>query len=305
MSIIKKNLKNNNLDIKKDKYLECKITKQMEIGIRYLRGDIVDKNIDKAIKYFRLAADQNNAIGIFFLAYTLLFIQEGPIDENEAVLLMVKAAEMGLVAAIYIIGVMSDKGEYLPQDHVLARSNYEIAAENGIHEAKFRLANLYSFGFGGSKDFDRAFMLYTIASEDDDLEARAMTGVCKLYGYGTSVDTHEGLRLLYLAAYDGSTVAMSVLEDLYRNGRFVNQDLEKASYYGQEVEEKGKRQAFMFLALAREHGLFPPKDLQLALKNYQQAAKRGDMEAILEVARLERVISTMFNCQDTSLREIH
>lgn len=66
--------------------------------------------------------------------------------------------------AMYYIGVMLDKGQGTEKDEKEAAEWLQLASENGIAPAQYKLANKYYNGSGVPKDYERAYAWYSTAA---------------------------------------------------------------------------------------------------------------------------------------------
>ncbi len=66
--------------------------------------------------------------------------------------------------AMYYVGVMLDKGQGTEKDEKEAAKWLQLAAENGIAPAQYKLANKYYNGKGVPKDYERAYAWYSSAA---------------------------------------------------------------------------------------------------------------------------------------------
>ena len=103
-------------------------TAQLELGNMYHDGRGVPQDYAKAVKWYRLAAEQ------------------------------------GYATAQYNLGLMYDKGNGVPQDYKEAMKWWLLAAKQGRAIAQNNLGAMYEFGYGVLKDNTMAHMWFNIAS---------------------------------------------------------------------------------------------------------------------------------------------
>lgn len=77
---------------------------QLQWAARLATGDGVEKNLEEAIKWYRLAADQEEHDGYYNLALMYLFGEGVEQSQAEAVSLLGKAAILGSTSAHMILG---------------------------------------------------------------------------------------------------------------------------------------------------------------------------------------------------------
>ncbi len=100
---------------------------QAMLGRAYENGHGVEKNLEEAARWYRLAAEQNVA------------------------------------SAQYHLAAMLDEGRGVPQDPAQALTLYRKAAERGIPEAQYALGSRYATGRDIRQDDELAYMWLTLA----------------------------------------------------------------------------------------------------------------------------------------------
>jgi len=112
---------------------------QIKLGLMYAQGYGVPKNCDKALKWYRRAAEHDV---IEQATLGLLYEQGGddcvPKNYGEAVQWYRRAAEHGYVMAQYNLGLMYEDGRGVPQDYVQAYMWLNLAASNNAGYAMLR-----------------------------------------------------------------------------------------------------------------------------------------------------------------------
>ncbi len=125
------------------------------------------------------------------------------VDEVEAVKWFRKAAEQNDAAAQFYLGFCYDKGQGVAQDYVEAVKWFRKAAEQNIAEAQFNLGLRYDNGQGVAKDYVEGYKWYRKAAERNDALAQYNLGVCYANGQGVAKDYVEGYKWWLLAAGQG------------------------------------------------------------------------------------------------------
>lgn len=74
--------------------------------------------------------------------------------------------------ALYMLGVMSEKGEGVPADFTEAANWYRQAAGKGSAAAQYRLGRLYERGLGVEQNTEEAAKLYKQAARQGQTDAR-------------------------------------------------------------------------------------------------------------------------------------
>ena len=76
------------------------------------------------------------------------------------------------VKALYMIGILHEKGEGTNINYTEAAIWYRQAAEKGNPAAQYRLGRLYERGFGVEQNIEEAIKLYRKAAKQGQVDAR-------------------------------------------------------------------------------------------------------------------------------------
>lgn len=166
-------------------------------------------------------------------------------DIDKAVSYWTKAAECGCVDAQEYLSFIYRKAEIVPENPQLAFYWANIAADNGSVQAQIDVAYDY------------------------------------FEGYGTSKDIYAGIEKMSTYANGGNTTAMLKLGCLYRDGRYVEQDIDSAIYWYKLAETQGDAEAINCLGQIYCEYLMKPKR---GFEYYLKAARMGLSLAQINVA---------------------
>jgi TPR repeat protein len=111
---------------------------QYDIGVMYYNGIGADKDLNTAYRWFNMAANQGHPRAQNDLALMLSKGIGTKSNNSEAYVWFLKAAEQGCADSQLNLGLLLSSGQIkgLPRDFVLAYMWLEIAAQNGIVEAR-------------------------------------------------------------------------------------------------------------------------------------------------------------------------
>ncbi|XP_035865447.1 protein sel-1 homolog 2 isoform X2 [Phyllostomus discolor] len=119
------------------------------IGKMYLEGnDAAPQNNATAFKYFSMAANKGNAIGLHGLGLLYFYGKGVPVNYAEALKYFQKAAEKGWPNAQFQLGFMYYSGSGVWKDYKLAFRYFYSASQSGQPLAIYYLAEMYSTGTG-------------------------------------------------------------------------------------------------------------------------------------------------------------
>ncbi|MGI9319226.1 MAG: tetratricopeptide repeat protein [bacterium] len=101
---------------------------QMKLANMYLEGKIVTTDTNKALYYYRLAADRDIAFAQYKLAKLYLDGKYLEPDPEQALTWLLRASKLGLIQAQLSLGLEYEKGVNTPQDFIQAHKWLEIAS---------------------------------------------------------------------------------------------------------------------------------------------------------------------------------
>lgn len=190
------------------------------LGYAYEFGVGTSLNIKEAMKYYEMAAKQNNAVGMTNLAD--LYIQENKLKKAKP--LLVKAAEKEYGYAQYLLAM--NFFYYKHENNEEALHWLERAASNDEPYALYQLG-LYS---SEANDLAKAIKYYQRAAELNN--ADALLELYYIYGEGVGVEQDEDKALFYLkkAAESGAQEAIEELAAQALSGE-GNMDAKEAEYW--------------------------------------------------------------------------
>ena len=190
------------------------------LGYAYEFGVGTSLSIKEAMKYYEMAAKQNNAIGMTNLAD--LYIQENKLKKAKP--LLVKAAEKEYGYAQYLLAMNFFYYEHENNEEALHW--LERAASNDEPYALYQLGLYYS----EANDLAKAVKYYQRAAELNN--ADALLELYYIYGEGVGVEQDDDKALFYLkkAAESGAQEAIEELAAQALSGE-GNMDAKEAEYW--------------------------------------------------------------------------
>jgi|GEM_PF-1329822 len=174
----------------------------------YDLGKLVEDNADndykKAVKWYRLAADQGHSMAQYMLSHMYEWGNGVEKDSKEAIKWLNLAANQELPVAQYMLGIWHDPHfsnniEGIEKDYKEAAKWYRLAANQGYPEAQCQLGRFYQGGNGVEKDYKEAVKWYKLAANQGLPEAQYKLGILYEKGYGVEKNLDEALRLYKLA----------------------------------------------------------------------------------------------------------
>ena len=192
------------------------------LGYAYEFGIGTPLNIKEAMKYYEMAAKQNNALGMTNLAD--LYIQEDKLKKSKP--LLVKAAKKESGYAQYLLAM--NFFDLYSENNKEALFWLERAANNDEPEALYQLGVYYSEG--GEADLAKSIKYYQRAAELN--HADAALALSYLYDEGISVEQDDDKALFFLkkAAELENQEAIDELASMALSGQ-GNMDAKEAEYW--------------------------------------------------------------------------
>lgn len=222
---------------------------QYALGKIYRDGQGVEKDIQKAVELFTLAATRENNFAAFALG-KLYLAGDSTLPKNPAAALkwLTYAAELGNQFAQYRLGKLLLSGDEGIQKDVEAAVRWLTASaeqENGY--AEYDLALVYLKGEDVPKDCIKAFELLKRSASRGNPFAQYRLGKLLLQGEDVPKDIETAIHWLTAAAEQGNQYAQYALGKLYLLGKEVPKDKSNAIKWFQLAADQGNEYAQYFL----------------------------------------------------------
>lgn len=190
------------------------------LGYAYEFGIGTSLSIKEAMKYYKMAAKQNNALGMTNLAD--LYIQEDKLKKAKP--LLVKAAEKEHGYAQYLLAM--NFFYYKQENNKEALYWLEKSASNDEPEALYQLGLYYA----EKADLAKAIKYYQRAAELNNAEAALELYYIYGEGFGVEQDEDKALFFLKKAAESGNQEVLDELAAMALSGQ-GNMDAKEAEYW--------------------------------------------------------------------------
>ena len=259
---------------------------QKIMGHYYYYGHFVEKNDEKAIKWYEKSADQGDANAQFILA-CMYYSGEGVEQSYEnAFFWYKKVAERGDLDAQLILACMYYGGEGVEQSYEKAAYWYTVTAEKGDASAQNCLAVMYEDGVGVEQSYEKAVYWYYKAVEQG--YSRAQNNLAFMYYEGNGVEQSykEAIYWWKKAAVQGILRAQFALGFVYDKGLGVSQADQKAVYWYKKAAKQDHSLAQEKLAAMYVEGRGVKQDYKKAFFWYEKSAKQRNRAAEYHLALL-------------------
>lgn len=211
---------------------------QYRFGDMLYNGDGVQRNLDKAIYWYKLAANNGHNIA----QYNLGKIYESGKNDADAANWYSIAANNGNIDAKFNIATMYETGRGIKKNISEAIKWYKDAAKSGHVYSQFRLGNIYDKGILAEQNYDEATYWYKLASSNGFFIAKNCLADMYLHGRGIKKNPKKAIELL-LETVSISAEANFKLGYMYENGIGVDKNSEEAIKWYKSAIEKGHDEA--------------------------------------------------------------
>ncbi len=189
-----------------------------------------ETNYEKAVSLYETAADLGYTDSYFELG-NLYRNLDSERDSDKALHYYKLAADHNNPNAQLVFAKLYSKGEIVPQNSEFAHKYFEKSAKGGNEEAQFQTGFDYENGVGTEPDLSKAVYWYEQASSKKHKEASYRLAVLNLRSEDKNAK-ENAVKLLEAAADNGNSDAMYKLGELYKYGsQYVPKDLAKSKYY--------------------------------------------------------------------------
>jgi uncharacterized protein len=211
----------------------------LALAAQYASGDGVARDLVKAAKLHRKAADLGDARGQCLLGLDFAYGEGVKKNMNEAARWLHKAADQGLADAQFDLAMLYANGEFQGRTVVDAAVLYRKAAEQGLPQAQAALGNCYLEGSGVPKSVPEGIKWIRKAAEQGLPGAQQTLGLCYAKGNGVETNYVQAYKWLALAAAKDNPDDVKV--NMSRAERFMTaqQIAEGQKLAGEFVPTKG------------------------------------------------------------------
>lgn len=246
-----------------------------QLGLAYEIGKGVTANRDTAMKNFNKAAELKVPEAFYKLASIAMAGKAPKPDEKKALEYLKEAGVTG-GKALEAIGTFYENGVGLAPNYTEALNWYKKAADTGLVEAMFRVGNCYETGIGTPVNPKEAIASYQKAA--DHKSAAAAYKLASLYMSGSLIptDQNKAIEYMLLAVDNGHSDAANELGVIYLQGLLGQAvDNEKASQMFLKSAEMGNAEAMKNMAVMYRSGIGRKPDPSRALRWYLIARQAG------------------------------
>ena len=205
---------------------------QYDLGMLYLNGYVVDKNIKKAYKWLIASANHNYVEAQYQLGLLFLdgkFIEK---DLKRAFNFFKAAAKNNKPEAIHNLGIFYLKGEIVNKDYEKALSLFTTCSiKYNLPQSQYYLANMYLKGLGTNKDINQAIYFYQKSAAQDYTNSQYNLAIIYYKGIANEYNLKKAFNLFKKVAIKGNKKAQYFLAQMYEKGDGITKDFSQAEYW--------------------------------------------------------------------------
>lgn len=252
---------------------------QYNLGVMYRDGIRVKKDLDKAIYWFKLSAEQ----GFDNAEVNLGQLYEINNNPELAFSWTYKSATKNNLMAINNLAKYCLIGFGTPKSIERSFALYSLAAENGLAEAQLNLSSLYISGSLGYKDINKAIFWAEQSANQDYILAMGQVSLL----YRENKDYSNALRWAEKAVLKNDAVAEANLAYLYSLGLGVEKNKKEAELWIKRVSEKNDANANLIIgAIYESQDSILGYDIDKALLFYMKSADANNGLAQNNIGRI-------------------
>jgi TPR repeat protein len=188
------------------------------LGLLYVSGQrVARKDVKKGMEYLEKAASLNCKEACFKLGLMHFHGQEGlSVNSEKAFAYMKSAAELEMAEAAFMCGLMAQTGRGTPQNSDSALTWFTRAGALGHPAGACNAAMMYHNGIGTPTDMFQAWQWYEISSKLGDQDGKATHALFLLYGLRDVVDKDIPMAVQLLQeSKEHSAIAQRALASIY------------------------------------------------------------------------------------------
>ncbi|MCR5600980.1 MAG: sel1 repeat family protein [Ruminococcus sp.] len=227
---------------------------QFRLGNMYLHGTGIEHSPEKAIQWFKKAAEKDYPPALYNLAYCYQHGIGVPVDRITAAVYYKKAADNGDLDALNNLAGCCMRGEGTVRDQNIAAKYYKKAAESGHAKAQYNYGECCFKGMGIAKNLSEAVHWYKSSAEQGDPDGQYSYGWCLRDGIGTAQDPITAKEMFELAAAQRHAPAQKALGYCYVNGTGTAKNFAVAAEQFAKAAVSGDKEAAELLAACYKYG---------------------------------------------------
>lgn len=166
------------------------------LGKLYLQGEVVEKNVGEALRWFWKADAKDNPYAQYQLGKIYLKGEDVSANYVTAQRMFEKSVRQGNACAMYLLAKMHLQGTAKYSDINYAVRLLSEAAKRGNQWAEYQLGKMYLYGQEVDKDYELAVQLLTFSASKGNEYAQHILDNYHPYTHSSSATVLASMRLL-------------------------------------------------------------------------------------------------------------
>ena len=253
-------------------------------------------NYTEAMKWYKKAAEKENAYAMFRIGYLYDYGQGEKKDYTTAMEWYKKAADKNMVLAKHFIAYLYYNGQGVPEDKAKAKElfigNHDALtemAEKGDRVALKELASMYFENIYLPRDNVKGLQLITKLANTGDAYGLLLLG--NIYAsplFDATKDLPKAVGYYLKSAARGNTNAMLSMGGAYYNAFGVEKNDTKAWEWFLKSANMGNTTAMELIGAFYLKGLIVNQDNKKAFEWYKKSADKGSTDAMIVIGNFYR-----------------
>ena len=258
---------------------------QFRVGARYDFGKDVEKDLDKAIEWYRKAAEQDYVDALFNLGEIAINKEGNHYNPREAKGYFERAAELGDKEAFSRLGALHFWGQGTKIDYSKALECFMESKE--FPDSQWYLGKHYDKGHGVEQDIDEAVKWWRKAAAQDHAPSLYYLATCYAEGDGVKQDEEEALKYFQKSADLGYRDGLAAV-GIYLTWGDDPPDPKKGFEAGMKAHELGSHEGTYVIGYCYYDGKGVKQNQSKGMALIQEAARKGNQDARLALQRFQQ-----------------
>lgn len=243
------------------------------LGSMYFSGDGVPVDKKKAIELFEKAALGGDIVAVINLGHIYAYGNGLEKDCYKGLGLLKEASRAGHRRSSYLLGNIYSEGLCGEQDSKKAEYYYSLNIKQGGIEGDTGRAKMYQYGYGVTKDLEKAISYYNKAFVNGSpYAANSLARIC----LSRNKNSEDCFNLFEKSYELGSVIAGYNIAALAYTGAVIPQDCSKSLIWAKKTAKKGHVGSMRLIGRIHESGCLGVIDNDEAYKWFFKAAVLGD-----------------------------
>lgn len=242
-------------------------------------------NDKKALKHARIAAENDNVVGMAYYGSMLYHGKGCNVDYETAKPFINKAADAEVPEALDVLGLMYYNGHGYKEDFKKAATLFEKGSSHGFVESMYHFAQCLEQGKGVDANLKKAATLYQKAADQGHVQSMYIFATFSEQGKGINVDLKDAAKYYLSAAEKDHVEAMASYAELCHDGRGTKQNYKEALKWNKKAADLGCTRAMNNYADQLIKGEGCMKKKKEGVKYLEASAEKGDAHAVFLIGR--------------------